>query len=85
MAERYINLGFTHYYTTNPYGIRILFGTEGKDDWCIEIPAELIRSDNNYYKSDKPLVMYCISEEETLRMAEKYTRVAIRLEAQIKR
>ena len=85
MEDRYINLGFTHYYTTNPYGIRILFGTEGKDDWCIEIPAEFVRRDCNLYKSDKPLVMYCISEEETLRMAEKYTHIAKRLEAQIRR
>ena len=80
MEDKYTELGFVHHYVTNSYGIRILFGTPGNDDWCIEIPAELVRRDNNLYKSDKPLVMYCISEEETLRMAEKYTNIARNIE-----
>lgn len=80
MEDKYTELGFVHHYVTNRYGIRILFGTPGNDDWCIEIPAKLVKIDNHTYKSDKHLVMYCIREDTMLRMAEKYTNIARNIE-----
>lgn len=79
MEDLYDSLGFNKpNYVENPYGIKIYLGTKGKDDWCVEIPKELIQEvHRSYYKSryklDKNCVVYCVTEEVASRIAKKYT------------
>ena len=54
----------------------IIADTEDKDDWCLEIPKELVQKKGSYYKCDKNCVIYCINEEEALRIAKVYTELA---------
>lgn len=43
MEDVYKKLGFKHpEFLENPYGIKIYIGTKGEDDWCVEIPKELV-------------------------------------------
>lgn len=82
MEDLYNSLGFTKpNYIENPYGIKIYLGTKDKDDWCVEIPKELIQEvHRGYYRSrykfDKNCVIYCVTEEEALNIAKKYTNWA---------
>lgn len=82
MEDLYNSLGFTKpNYIENPYGIKIYLGTKDKDDWCVEIPRELIRTKLRHYKCcakyySKPCIVYCISEKEALAIAQEYTTLA---------
>lgn len=73
----YESLGFkTPTFVENPYGIKIYFGTKGNDDWCVEIPKELTQKRCYHYKCNKNCVIYLISEDDALRIAEVYTNLA---------
>ena len=77
MENLYEELGFKKpKFVENPYGIKIYLGTKDKDDWCLEIPKELAQKRRSYYKCDKNCVIYCINEEEALRIAKVYTELA---------
>lgn len=79
MKDLYKSLGFNEAnYVENPYGIKIYLGTKDKDDWCVEIPKELMQEVHsnyykNHYKFDKNCVVYCVREEDALNIAKKYT------------
>lgn len=78
MESRYESLGFKRTeYVENPYGIKIYIGTKGKEDWCVEIPNELARKVcTTKFNYDNDSVIYLISEEDALRIAEKFTNLA---------
>lgn len=60
----------------NPYGIKIYFGTKGKEDWCVEVPRELVKIKCPNYPFDYNYVEYLISEEKALQIAKEFTRLA---------
>lgn len=77
MENLYESLGFkSPAFVENPYGIKIYFGTKGNDDWCVEIPKELVPKRCGYYKCNKNYVVYLIRERDALRIAEVYTNLA---------
>ena len=88
MTDVYKQLGFKQPdYLENQYGIRIYIGTIGKNDWCVEIPKELVLKElvkkkcndygYDYYKDyDKNFVAYFISETFALEIAKEYTQIA---------
>lgn len=77
MTDVYKSLGFKQPdFLENPYGIRIYIGTIGKDDWCVEIPKELANKKCNYYSCNNNLGVYFVTEEEALRIAREYTKLA---------
>lgn len=77
MENLYESLGFkSPAFVENPYGIKIYFGTKGNDDWCVEIPKELVQKRCGYYKCNKNYVVYLIRERDALRIAEVYTNLA---------
>ena len=79
MDDLYKKLGFKQPESVeNPYGIKIYLGTKGKPDWCVEIPKELIQIKCPWYKPNANQVIYMISEDDALRIAEKYTTLARR-------
>lgn len=81
MEEIYEQLGFKKpNFVENPYGIKIYFGTKGKDDWCIEIPKKLAQEKSKYYKCDNNFIIYFVKEEDVLRIAEMYTDLAKHME-----
>ena len=44
MESLYESLGFKQpEFVENPCGIRIYLGTKDKEDWCVEIPKELVQ------------------------------------------
>lgn len=72
----YEALGFkSPKFITNPYGIKIYLGTKGKEDWCIEVPRELVKIKCPNYPFDYNYVEYLTSEEEVLRIAKEFTRL----------
>jgi hypothetical protein len=76
-VNSYKSLGFkAPDFVENQYGIKIYFGTKGNDDWCVEIPKELVQIKHPEYKCNKNVVNYLISEENALRIAEEYTLFA---------
>ena len=80
MEDRYKELGFKRpEILENPYGIRIYVGTEGDDDWAVEIPNCLCRANCASFKYDKNFMFYLVSEENALDIAEKYTELAKKL------
>lgn len=75
MKDLYRQLGFKRpEYMENNYGIRIYIGTEGKEDWCVEVPKELC--DTKKYKYGKNIMFYLVTEEQAIEIATKYTEVA---------
>ena len=88
MIDAYKQLGFKQPdYLENQHGIRIYFGTIGKDDWCVEIPRELILKElskkkcdscsYDYYKNyNKSFISYFVSESHALEIAKEYTQLA---------
>ena len=81
MGNLYEQLGFTQpNYVKNVYGIKILLGTKGKNDWCIIIPRELVEKKCDAYKLRSDFVMYMESEETVLRVAKEYNEFAKLLE-----
>ena len=77
METIYETLGFkAPEVLVNPYGIKIYLGTKGKDDWCIEVPKEIVKKKCPRYPYDYNYVDYLISEERVLEIAREYTRLA---------
>ena len=77
MNDAYKRLGFKQPdFIENPYGIRIYIGTEGYDDWCVEIPKELCKMRFNGYTFDKNHVFYFVTEDRALELAAKWTELA---------
>ena len=77
MEKIYEELGFKNPdFIENSYGIKIYLGTKGQDDWSIEIPKELAQYRCARYKSNQNCIIYLISEEDALRIAEVYTKLA---------
>ena len=77
MKDIYKQLGFKRPdYMENTYGIRIYIGTEGKDDWCVEIPKEICDAASKKYKYGKNIMHYLVTEEQALEIATQYTEVA---------
>ncbi len=75
--ETYKSLGFkTPDFVENTYGIKIYFGTKGKDDWCIEVPRELCKLKCPKYHFGYNYVVYLETEEEVLRIAREFTQLA---------
>ena len=80
MNNLYEQLGFTQpNYVKNVYGIKILLGTKGENDWCIVIPRELVEKKCRV-KLHSDFVMYLESEETVLLVAKEYTEYAKYLE-----
>lgn len=76
MDDLYKKLGFKQpEFVENPCGIRIYLGTKDKEDWCVEIPKELVQSKCPWYKLKANQVIYMIGEYEALRIAEQYTNL----------
>ena len=81
MDNLYEQLGLTQpNYVKNVYGIKILLGTKGTNDWCIIIPRELAEKKCDTYKLRSDFVMYMESEDTVLRVAKEYTEFAKQLE-----
>lgn len=79
MDDLYASLGFkAPDFVENQYGIRIYLGTKGKEDWCVEIPYKLIIQKLPQYigKCTKNVIVYFISEEDVLSIAEEFTTIA---------
>lgn len=77
MEDIYKSLGFkTPDFVENQYGIKIYLGTKGKEDWCVEVPKELVQKKCPHYKCSKNFVVYLVSEEYALGVAEGYTKLA---------
>lgn len=77
MDDKYEQLGFERpKILENPYGIRIYIGTKGEEDWCVEIPKELCKMKCASFNYDKNYMVYLVSEEYALEVAEKYTKLA---------
>lgn len=81
MKDLYNSLGFKKSdIVVNPYGIKILIGTKGEDDWCVEVPKELVKKKFGYYYGKNNCTVYFITEQEALKIAEEYTNVAKSIE-----
>ena len=79
MEDIYKSLGFkTPDFVENAYGIKIYLGTKGKDDWCIEVPKEVCKLKCPSYPFSYGYRDYLISEEEVLRVAQEFTKLAER-------
>jgi hypothetical protein len=85
MQDKYTELGFKPpAFIENPYGIKIYIGTKGKDDWTVVIPQWIIQREfghNEYFKKckcNKDVVLYLVTEEHALEMAERFTKIAQR-------
>ena len=77
MEDLYKELGFRQpEYLENPCGIRIYIGTKGKEDWCVEVPKEIVKKKHKDYKFNHNYAVYLVSEEHALRVAKKYTDIA---------
>lgn len=77
MEDAYKSLGFeAPQFLENPYGIKIYLGTKDRDDWCVEIPKELAQKRCSYYKCKSNYVVYLVTEEDALRIAKVYTKLA---------
>ena len=83
MDELYKRLSFKQpEFLENPYGIRIYIGTKGEDDWAVEIPNKLSKAKSSAFKYDKNIVFYLVTEEYALELAERYTKIAKKLEGE---
>lgn len=81
MKDLYNSLGFKKSdIVVNPYGIKILIGTKGEDDWCVEVPKELVTKKYGHYYGESNYTAYFIAEQEALKIAEEYTNVAKSIE-----
>lgn len=79
MKDKYKQLGFNHpKFLENPYGIRIYIGTDGEDDWCVEIPKRLCKKFCGKFNCDNGFTFYFVTEKLALEIAEKYTKLAKR-------
>jgi hypothetical protein len=77
MEKEYESLGMKKaIILQNDYGIKIYCGTKGNDDWCVEVPKKLMRKIYSSYACNYNYVVYLISEEEALRIADSYTITA---------
>ena len=77
MESKYESLGFkAPDFVENQYGIKIYLGTKGELDWCVEVPKELAQKKCPQYKCSKNFVVYLVSEEHALGVAEGYTKLA---------
>ena len=80
MENKYESLGFkAPDFVENQYGIKIYLGTKDEEDWCIEVPKELVQKKFPNYKCSKNFVVYLVSEEYALGIAEVYTKLAMQL------
>lgn len=79
MEDIYKSLGFkSPDFVENAYGIKIYFGTKGKDDWCVEVPIELCKLKCPNYPFSYGYRDYLTSKEEVLRVAREFTELAER-------
>ena len=80
MENLYEQLGFRRpEFIENPYGIRIYLGTKGEDDWCVEIPNDLLEERVTKWckcKRNMSYVVYFVTEHDALDIAKKYTERA---------
>jgi hypothetical protein len=77
MDNLYEALGFEKpNFMQNPYGIKIYIGTKGKEDWCVEVPKELVKEHYQNYIVDYNYVVYFVSEEDALHIAKEFTLTA---------
>lgn len=78
MDAIYTKLGFKKPdYVENRYGIKIYLGTKDKDDWCVEVPKELLQTNSKYPTWNKQnMAFFSVTEKVALELAEKYTRIA---------
>lgn len=77
MMDKYQELGFHRpNVLMNDYGIRIYVGTHGEDDWCVQIPVNLLNKKQGRKYFDKDFTWYLVSESDALRIAENYTKIA---------
>ena len=75
----YKSLGFEPpKFVENPYGIKIYLGTKGENDWCVEVPREIVKLIYPQYAFGYNYVVYLESEEEVLRVAREFTTYAER-------
>ena len=63
-------------YIVNHYGIKVYVGTEGKDDWCVEIPNWIAKAKCRGFDNDNNIVLYLVSEEQAFVVAREYTELA---------
>ena len=63
-------------YIVNHYGIKVYVGTEGEDDWCVEIPNWIAKAKCRDFDNDNNIVLYLVSEEKAFVVARKYTELA---------
>lgn len=77
MDDLYKQLGFTRPpFLENSYGIRIYIGSKNKDDWCVVIPKNLIKTKFSHFNFDRDYAIYLITEQEALSIAKEYTELA---------
>ena len=77
--DAYKSLGFEPpEFVVNEYGIKIYLGTKGKDDWCVEVPREIVKLIYPHYPFGYNYAVYLESEEEVLRVAREFTTYAER-------
>ena len=76
MESKYKELGFKKPdYVENRYGIKIYLGTKDKDDWCVEIPKELLQTNPKYPAwNNKNMAFFNVTEKVALEIAEDYTK-----------
>lgn len=58
----------------NSYGVKIIIGTEGQEDWAVVIPEKLCKLKVSRYQGEYPY--YCVSEERALSIAQEWTEFA---------
>ncbi len=79
MAETFQTLGFKMpKVAVNSYGIKVYVGHKGEEDWGVQIPNNLLPKEYTS-KCKQPYDLYLISEAEALTVAEKYTKIARRM------
>lgn len=82
MTNLYAELGFRQpEYLENSYGIKIYIGTKGKEDWCVEIPKEIVKEKYKDYKYNHNYTVYLVDEAHALAVAKKYTELAKQLKS----
>ena len=77
MKSTYKELGFDKtQILQNEYGIQIVVGTEGNDDWCVSVPRSLAMKKCPSYRCACDYTLYLVSEKQALATAKIYTEFA---------
>ena len=77
MLKEFEKLGFKKPdFLINPYGIKIIIGTEGKEDWNVVIPKSLCKKKCPGYAFGDDVWYYLVSEEMALMIVQEFTEFA---------